>query len=309
MFDFSELEEVEAALCRKGANVQGTHVASLRPLDVEDEALAVPACVTPGAAAADSVAKTLAAAASSSHTSNSEAENPAEERPLEKLSMTLQPDSASKKALFLIDWDDTLCPTTWIEMRPDLKRSMMQSPTTRRQRTGEAWEKLDEQATAVAELLHTAATLGQVVLVTLAQRPWVNVSIREFMPGVGDEVSRLDVFYARENAGPPGSLFGCPWTAMKRRAMEQAVCSRLGNCEWDSLISIGDSEVERRAAQDLGRELQSQGTIKWTKTVKLAEHPSVMQLTSQVRALNAQLVGLAEHPGHRNVDCREWMNK
>mmetsp|Transcript_88783 Transcript_88783/g.153768 ORF Transcript_88783/g.153768 Transcript_88783/m.153768 type:complete len:503 (+) Transcript_88783:88-1596(+) len=205
--------------------------------------------------------------------------------------------------LIFFDWDDTLCPTSWIEERPELKHSM-DVP-----RTGQPWSLLSQQAQAVGELVRTARSLGPVALVTLAQRPWVKNSIRDFMPLVGGEVLHLDVFYARESPGRAMVPGACAYTAMKRRAMLEALTelAKKGDTTWESLISIGDSDVEKRAAQDLGRELQSRGKIKWTKTVKMTEHPSVMQLTSQVRALNERFSELVNHRGHKHVDA-EWLN-
>lgn len=216
-------------------------------------------------------------------------------------SSNLEPRSPQANLIFF-DWDDTLCPTSWIEERPELKQSM-DVP-----RTGQPWSLLSEQAAAVGELVRTARSLGPVALVTLAQRPWVKNSVRDFMPLVGGEVLHLDVFYARESPGRAMVPGACPWTAMKRRAMLEALTelAKKGNTTWESLISIGDSEVEKRAAQDLGRELQSRGKIKWTKTVKLTEHPSVSQLTSQVRALNERFNELVNHRGHKHVGD-EWL--
>jgi len=208
------------------------------------------------------------------------------------------------KALILFDWDDTLCPTSWIEERRTSFDAQKHS------RKGLSWDMLAEQARAVSLLVQTALSFGPVALVTLAQRPWVDVSVREFMPEVGAEVTGLDVFYAREPSMLGAGPGVCPWTAMKRRAMQQAMgalAAKLGqNTTWESLVSVGDSDVEKRAAQDLGRECQARGTVKWTKTVKLMEHPGVKQLTKQVLALNRCLADIVEYPGHRHVSGADW---
>lgn len=299
-FDFDELEEVEAALTRS--------VASSLVLEPPDKDAEFDACGTPGAIAASSVAKSLASAIACSSSACSSTAEP-KEAAFSISSPSPCPIASKRKTLFLFDWDDTLCPTSWIENRPELKRSALKP--TGSSRIGEDWENLAEHARAVAELVRTAHSLGTVALVTLAQRPWVSVSSREFMPGVSDELNKLDVFYARETASTNNaqrSCLGCPWTAMKKRSMQQALSSflsRSGVSEWDSFISIGDSDIERRAAQDLGREYK--GRLKWTKTVKLLARPSVLQLTMQVRTLNKQLVELTELSGHRHVDCADWL--
>lgn len=211
-------------------------------------------------------------------------------------------------AVILFDWDDTLCPTSWIEECPQLRNAVQgQVP-----RTGEVWERLAEQATAVQQLVETAASLATVALVTLAERPWVAVSIRDFLPSA-QAVMGLEVYYAREGSLPRVPTSVDLLTAMKRRAMQAAVeamVMKLGKgTTWESFISIGDSDVEKRAAQDFGRECQSKGVIKYTKTVKMMEHPSVKQLTTQCRALNEKLREFILFPGHKHVTSADLMRQ
>mmetsp|Transcript_57809 Transcript_57809/g.126828 ORF Transcript_57809/g.126828 Transcript_57809/m.126828 type:complete len:393 (-) Transcript_57809:122-1300(-) len=206
-----------------------------------------------------------------------------------------------QKAFIIVDWDDTLCPTTWIEELPELKAASdgllkESSPN---------WTKLQDHAEVVKRFFQVASTLGTVVLVTLAERPWVLTSIKDFMPKAG-VVNEYEVYYARESMGaskpPPGA---CALTAYKRRSMQVALeeqLKKLGKgTSWESLISIGDSDVERKAAQDLGREFQVKGTVKYTKTVKMTERPTLTQLTTQVRTLCEWLPEFANVTSHRNV--------
>merc|ERR1719379_2353599 len=52
---------------------------------------------------------------------------------------------------------------------------------------------MDHFAQGVCALLQLAATLGKVILVTLAKWPWVRTSCKNFAPAIGKEVDRLDV--------------------------------------------------------------------------------------------------------------------
>jgi len=298
-FDFDELEEAEAAVSEN----QDLRLAHTKKTCEEN--MANSARITSAVVAADAGEKAALVEATQLLSKRIEAVALVESSStILRTSVPQHLKLPRKKTLFLFDWDDTLCPTSWIENRPEMKRSAFE--TVQRRRQGEDWESLAEQARAVSELVHAAQALGSVAFVTLAQRPWVNVSIRAYMSEIKDELCKVDVFYARESIIQ--SHMGCPWTAMKRQAMQKALTSVSSPLdEWDSLISIGDSEVERRAALDLGRELQSRGALKWTKTVKLTERPSVSQLTSQVRTLREQLVELAELPGHRHIDSKDWL--
>lgn len=199
-------------------------------------------------------------------------------------------------ALFFIDWDDTLCPTSWLEECAQSQQDLGLR------------EKLVQHAQVVNQFVQTAISLGTVILVTLADRPWVADSVRDFMPGA-EVVADLDVYYAREAPyfkAPPGSD---PLTALKRRAMLEAIeglKKKLGaGITWESLISIGDSDAEKKAGQDLGRDMQRKGIVKWTKTVKMMDHPNIKQLTSQVHALEARLKDIVAHQGHKNMNWTE----
>merc|ERR1712039_986100 len=134
--------------------------------------------------------------------------------------------------------------------------------------------------------------LGTVVLVTLAERPWVSTATNEYLPGAKN-VDSLEVFYARETPAPRAPPGSCALTASKRHAMSRAIeatIAKLGKgTTWNSLISIGDSIVERNAAQDLGREYQRRGVFQYTKTIKLNEHPAIEVLTAELRTLTRRI--------------------
>jgi hypothetical protein len=198
----------------------------------------------------------------------------------------------------LLDWDDTLCPTTWLE------ECNLFDPAAW---TLQAREWLTKHAGEVLQLIRAAQALGAVALVTLGTRPWVHDSLRAFLPEACDEVVQLEVFYASEWPVLPLTALGletCHLTTQKCLAMRQAMLTLSGgqaNAPWDSLISIGDGEIERQAAQELGRECQWRQTLKWTKIVKLKEGSSVSQLTSQLRAVRGRLADLVSHPGHKHI--------
>lgn len=237
--------------------------------------------------------------------------------------------SSPPRAMIVFDWDDTLCPTTWIEGKRFLRDIVTESAKLQppeAHRDGPEWSLLGAHAQAIRQVVETALSLGSVAVVTLAQKPWVATSLQSFLqPTAGGKVSELQVYYARDSdayqmlrpfrMAPAGR--GCPWTALKRQAMKTAM-ERMGavgdpaggECRrWDCLVSIGDSEAERRAAEDLGRECTQRGELGFIKTVKLRERPSITMLTEQLVALNAQLPEIVGHLGSRHVNLAELLSK
>jgi hypothetical protein len=96
------------------------------------------------------------------------------------------------QTIIIFDWDDTLCPSSWIRanrselsfFRPAPKIEKFQRPLRTLQKHVEA-------------LLTFAMTLGFVVIVTNAMDPWVETSCRNFLPQLLPMVMRLPVIYAR----------------------------------------------------------------------------------------------------------------
>mmetsp|Transcript_58387 Transcript_58387/g.156078 ORF Transcript_58387/g.156078 Transcript_58387/m.156078 type:complete len:294 (+) Transcript_58387:3-884(+) len=96
------------------------------------------------------------------------------------------------QTIIIFDWDDTLCPSSWIRankhhlsfFKPAPKTEHFQRPLRELQRECEA-------------LLTMAIKLGNVVIVTNAVHPWVETSCRNFLPSLLPLVSSLPIIYAR----------------------------------------------------------------------------------------------------------------
>merc|ERR1719230_1137715 len=76
------------------------------------------------------------------------------------------------QTIIILDWDDTLCPSTAMKRLARFdsrgKLAVKVNPETRHE-----LNMLEQQA---SQLLRNATSLGKVVLVTNAKRPWVDIS-------------------------------------------------------------------------------------------------------------------------------------
>jgi hypothetical protein len=163
---------------------------------------------------------------------------------------------------------------------------------------------LDEHQNAVLALLRLAVSLGQVVIVTLAQVGWVETSVKNFMPKLAGflEENDIEVVYARQSI-PSRYLRRAReeenelQKVLKTRAMSQTIkkfysrgSSDPAGRSWKNVISVGDSAAERLALQDvIMRRVQrdSRGAPKECrcKVVKLLLEPSCERLTAEVQVL------------------------
>jgi len=214
------------------------------------------------------------------------------------------------QTIIIFDWDDTLCPSTWCRrnVRFDHKGKLLGKVSTE---NAKALADLTQQ---VIPLLKAAQTLGQVVLVTNARRPWVDTSCKNFMPAVQAHLKGIEIIYAMELlAENERADFACNpglLTESKARAMKAAVSqfySAYPNQRWKNIISIGDALYEHDAIRQVARDRPSTRGLKpakkcRTKTVKLIEGPTLMGLNVQLNIIESWLQKLIQSDDDVDID-------
>lgn len=196
-------------------------------------------------------------------------------------------------SLFVFDWDDTLFPTTWHE------RERLEPEDAAKH------EGLLEHARQLVAVLEACALVGQVIIVTLAARPWVADTTRKyFPPEVRECLDRLqvEVYYAREFKQPDPSeitprqminpkMLNATATAVrmemltlqKAAAMKQALRKHSELGKWKQLWAIGDGHFEMFAA----RNLAFQTDTPLVKTIKMYDEPDLQCLTDELMDLES----------------------
>jgi len=230
--------------------------------------------------------------------------------------------------MLVLDWDDTLFPTTWVRedcglhWKYPLAEQVQESPG----RT--TVEKLLETlAGKVDAFLATAADLANIVIVTLARQPWVSTSAVNFMPHLTTLLQKheLKVVYARDcipqslkaeyaqEEFKSGEQEADYWMRVKAAAMETEIKDfySASSASWKNCVSLGDSEFERAALVKTTSDYMAQesedgevvstgitaeavskdGHLKRlrTKTVKMLDEPSVEELIAQITVLTSWL--------------------
>lgn len=214
--------------------------------------------------------------------------------------------------IIFFDWDDTLFPTTHVFLHCPSLRQLLREETLRPRLAVctldcQHSELIGFQACmqTVQSLLHEAASLGQVSIVTMGARGWVEACCRVLMPELLEDMQtlRIKIVYARDtmsvcharqvmNDGLSVAQ-ACKQRAM-RLALRQtshkipspsraAVTSR-------SVLGIGDSDAERLALQDVLFRYESidrKGLFRdcHCKTVKLLEQPGFDTLVAELQIL------------------------
>jgi len=184
--------------------------------------------------------------------------------------------------LLVLDYDDTLCPSSWIAAQPD------------RQATERDLAILRLVEDTVTALLTRADALGmRVVIITNADEDWVRFSSQRFLPRIVPLLARVRVVSARQyEALYPGRSVcwkAAAFTHVAKAFFAEPHCEALGARE---VISVGDSNDERLAVRAAAAPLDAV-----PKAVKLVDAPSLHTIACQLHTVATCLpfVAQAEH--------------
>jgi len=235
-----------------------------------------------------------------------------------------------EQTIILFDWDDTLCPSTWIrENRPALSFFKTCPADEKFQRP------LRELQQHVEATLQFAMKVGKVVIVTNAMEPWVETSCRNFMPAILPIVEQIPVIYARSvfdllscdrprsrGAAMPGLYTSSGQNRLKPQAKQNEIApqkwkeiafeqeintfySRYDHQSWKNVISIGDSVFERDAVQSVVVNRPSVQKKCRTKTTKLLDEPAIDELIAEVRVIHDVLGLMVQYDGNLEIEIDE----
>lgn len=162
---------------------------------------------------------------------------------------SIAPAPGPRLRLMVIDYDDTLCPSSWIAAAPE------------RQATENDLAILQHVEESIAGLLRQADALGcSVVIITNADEEWVKFSSRRFLPRVVPLLARVRVVSARHyEALYPG----------------RSVC-------WKAAAFTHVAKAFFAAAED---ELAARPLDATPKAIKLVDAPSLHTIACQLHTV------------------------
>jgi hypothetical protein len=223
------------------------------------------------------------------------------------------------QSLIVFDWDDTLCPSHWIRANRPALQFFSPAPNDPKFQ-----KPLGEVADIVCNILHTAAELGQIVIVTNAQVNWVQTSCRNFLPKVGPVIEqyKCGIVYARAkfevDAASPrrgtqrfeyNGNVNCPqtWKEDAFRGEITKFYSKYANQSWKNIVSVGDQVCEHDACKIVvaSRPAETKKRKCRVKTIKLLEDPSIEDLVAQLHVVHSWLRGVVAYDGNLDVDLGE----
>lgn len=203
-------------------------------------------------------------------------------------------DADRARTLIVLDYDDTLFPTT------ELRRLGYTTTVTEDLPDEEVAEirEIEDQAIRLVEL---CSQYGSVILLTNAEGRWLRLSTSSYMPRLHKQLELFSrTVYGREFSetcpDDPGK-----WKELALRDVLHSVKHELRDDQAIRLVSVGDSTFERQAAKDAGADSNSFGNVE-VKTVKMMDLPTFSLLKRQLEVLCLALAPILDQRGPMDVE-------
>jgi len=203
---------------------------------------------------------------------------------------------ASEETIFIFDWDDTVLPSSWVQQQG--LRFDDESKLTDAQR-----QVLSEVAVLAAETFRIAKENGTVVLVTNAERGWIELSCQKFLPTLCPALESIKLLSARTTYETPAMSSPLDW---KLCAFESEIRRVFGSDvvlepeRRKNILSLGDSMNEREA---LLRACSSLPNCR-SKSLKFVERPDISQICKQHTLITGCFDRIVHHDGNLDLCIR-----
>lgn len=207
----------------------------------------------------------------------------------------LRPFSCEETVL-IFDWDDTILPSAWVQQQG--LRLDEESQVSEFQR-----EQLNQVADLAMETLRAAKQHGTVVMVTNAERGWIELSCQKFMPALYPMLENIKLLSARttyesRDMNSPLDWKVCAFQSEIWRIYGAVVMSDPSRRK--NILSLGDSMHEREA---LLRSTAALSSCR-SKSLKFVERPDISQLCKQHSLITGCFDRIVHHDGNLDLCIR-----
>jgi len=193
------------------------------------------------------------------------------------------------ETLLIFDWDDTILPSTFLQ-RNGLRLDANSWPNAEQRKA------LAEVAAAAAKTMLAARRHGTVVLVTNAERGWIELSCQKFLPMLLPQLECVKIVSARTSYEGPECKAPLQW---KLRAFAVEITNHFGSdvladhSSRKNILSFGDSLHEREAVLVATSSLPNCAT----KALKFVERPDISQILKQNVLIEDCFERIVHHAG------------
>lgn len=174
--------------------------------------------------------------------------------------------------LFLVDWDDTLFPTSHLSKN---NIDLLNIESIKKTQIGYSLIKLD---TLLYKLLTNMLQHGKIIIVTNALMKWINLSSKLLVKTTELLNSKIEIISARERYQAQFPHDPYLW----KHLTFESIVKNFNNL--NQVISIGDADYEYTALSSLYE--NNNKNIKYFKAIRFSQTTSSFKLMDQILVLN-----------------------
>jgi hypothetical protein len=188
------------------------------------------------------------------------------------------------RTLIILDWDDTLFPTTWVTTNDiNIKNiNNINNINNSKNSISSYFQQVDIE---LENLLRLLLKCGHVAIITNAMLNWINVS-SNILPRTSKILENGEDDFDIEIISARGSYQSVSKDPMdwKKLAFEEILKNNKFR-KINNIISIGDAEYEYKALINLYENTKSSKNYKLLKSVKFVKYPTNHVLLDQIKVM------------------------
>jgi hypothetical protein len=188
-----------------------------------------------------------------------------------------------KENLIILDWDDTILPTTWLEINNVRPKSIVKSFYTKEMALYENY---------CYDFLNEVRKNGNIIIITNADEKWVESTCKEYLPKILPIISTIKIISAYSIYN---KIVNCPFK-LKEMAFKNEIELYIKENPniVKNILSIGDAEYERIAVRSINKNKKLEGTseICFIKSIKLSENPNLELIREQLDVITKNITSI-----------------
>ena len=197
------------------------------------------------------------------------------------------------KTLIILDWDDTLFPTSWLS-----KNNINLLDIDEQNKYIVFFSRLDN---LLYKLFLNMIKYGQIVIITNATQKWIHIS-SNIIPNTQKIIqNRVPIISAKDTYEKKYPMQTSMW---KKLSFKNIISDYFKSYKYQNRGSLGDADHEFYAMTDLYDEF-SLRKIKLLKTVRFIKDPSHDSLIDQLEVIDNSLHHIITAKKHMDLNFNE----
>ena len=183
-----------------------------------------------------------------------------------------------ENTIIIIDWDDTLYPTSWV-----IGNNIDLTDPIQRYKYIKHFEKLDD---LVSTALEHMITLGEVIIITNAMVEWIQLSV-SVLPKTMKCISKIEIISARQRQQNKTQM-----TNWKKHTFLEEITKRAKKKRYHNILSLGDADFEHAALVNL----YNNALIphKYLKSIKFIKSSDYDITTEQLKMIKKYIASICK---------------